>query len=109
MDISIDLRYFRQISFGNHEIEKEMFLSWKEDSFKRISDLQILLEEQNQKNIFNSVHALKTNFSMVDCYAGIKFCELLIDKIQKDEIIDSPALRELDCLINKIIESFSKI
>ena len=103
MDISIDLRYFKQISFGNLEIEMDMIESWKEDGLKRIAELEINVKSQNQKIIFDNLHALKTNFSMVNCYAGIKSCEILLDDIQKNRLIDSSNLIQLEKILKQII------
>ncbi len=101
MEISIDLKLMREIVFKDDALLKEMLDEWISDSEKKISDIRERKADENETGVFNKIHELKTNFSMVHCYTGIQFCEKLIGKIEdKNNITDS----DIDEL-NEIVKS----
>lgn len=101
MEISIDLKLMREIVFKDEALMKEMLLEWIADSNSKLEEIGIRLNEANQSSLFNKVHELKTNFSMIHCYSGIHCCEQIIQQIENNTAIKS---ENMDLLV-RVVET----
>ena len=104
MEISIDLKLMREIVFKDEALLNEMLTEWIDDSGKKIADIRQRISDENISGVFNKIHEIKTNFSMIHCYTGIQFCEKLIEKIENENSITQTDIDEL----NQIVESVNK-
>ena len=67
MEILIDLKLIREIVFRDDQLLKEMLDEWIEDSDLKMNAISELVKTNNTEKLFNKVHELKTNFSMIHC------------------------------------------
>jgi HPt (histidine-containing phosphotransfer) domain-containing protein len=100
MEISIDLKLMKEIVFRDHSLLREMLEEWISDSILKIQEIEERFNKQILSSLFNKVHELKTNFSMIHCYAGIQYCEHLIKKIE----LQQPVLHEEIEALKRIVQ-----
>ncbi|MDQ3140840.1 MAG: hypothetical protein M3Q56_01180 [Bacteroidota bacterium] len=100
MEISIDLKYLRQMAFNDENLLRELLQEWFNDVEMRIQDLSVV---QNSKtDIFKQIHELKTNFSMIQCVEAIRHCESMI----QSETLELTALKKILLNLRKITEIY---
>lgn len=89
MEISIDLKLMREIVFRDEPLLLEMVDEWIQDSDGKMDQIIKLYELNNYDKLFNKIHELKTNFSMIHCPAGIQCCERMIRSVEKQNLENS--------------------
>jgi HPt (histidine-containing phosphotransfer) domain-containing protein len=99
MEISIDLKLIREIVFKDEALLKEMLEEWITDSENKMEEIKKRWIDENFNGLFNKVHELKTNFSMIHSGEAIQFCEKLIAKIEKEHTISSSDLDDLNSIV----------
>jgi HPt (histidine-containing phosphotransfer) domain-containing protein len=102
MGISIDLKLMREIVFKDDSLLKEMLGEWIEDSDKKIAEIKERITADNKTGVFNKIHELKTNFSMIHCYTGIQCCEHLLELIEKENRIEESGINELNQIVQSV-------
>jgi HPt (histidine-containing phosphotransfer) domain-containing protein len=106
MEISIDLRMIREIVFKDDNLLKEMLIEWVSDSNDKLAEIKNRMQLQNIKGLFNKIHELKTNFTMIHCPEGIQLCEAFINKIENQSELNES---EFDSLALLILEVNNKL
>src|SRR6185436_2738361 len=109
MEISIDLKLMREIVFKDDTLLKEMLGEWIDDSENKMEEIKKRWTDENNTGLFNKIHELKTNFSMVHCGIGIQYSEKLIAKIVNQHSISSHDLVELNAIVHSVIQQLKEI
>lgn len=109
MEISIDLKLMREIVFKDEALLKEMLGEWVEDSDKKLAEIRERITADNNTGVFNKIHELKTNFSMIHCYVGIQCCEQLLLWIEKQNRIDDSDIHELYEIVQTVNSQINSI
>ncbi|MBK7357983.1 MAG: hypothetical protein IPI45_12425 [Saprospiraceae bacterium] len=99
MEILIDLKLIREIVFRDDQLLKEMLDEWIEDSDLKMNAISELVKTNNTEKLFNKVHELKTNFSMIHCPQGIQSCEQLIRFIEQEDALE---LNQLKLILSEV-------
>jgi HPt (histidine-containing phosphotransfer) domain-containing protein len=102
MELSIDLKLIREIVFKDEQLLKEMLSEWIEDSEGKLIEIKNRLEKNNRDGLFNKIHELKTNFSMIHCYTGIQYCEQLIGQLENHELIQESEIEVLNEMVKSV-------
>lgn len=92
----------REIVFKDEALLNEMLYEWIEDSESKIIEIKTRLQNKNWDGLFNKIHELKTNFSMIHCYTGIQFCEKIIGQIEKDKSMQESEMEKLIEIVKSI-------
>lgn len=108
MEISIDLKLMREIVFKDEELLKEMLSEWITDSNLKLLDIKDRFLKNKRESLFNKIHELKTNFSMINCSEGIRFSETIVKKIERDEAVELNEIEELEKMVNEVIKQLYK-
>ncbi len=102
MEILIDLKLIREIVFRDDQLLKEMLDEWIQDSNLKMNAISELLKTNNTEKLFNKIHELKTNFSMIHCPRGIQSCEQIIRFIERQEALDTLELNQLNLILSEV-------
>lgn len=102
MEILIDLKLIREIVFRDEQLLKEMLDEWMQDSDVKINSIAELIKSNNTEKLFNKVHELKTNFSMIHCPKGIQCCEKIIRIIERQDNLDASELNQLNVIVSEV-------
>lgn len=98
----------REIVFKDETLLKEMLNEWIEDSENKLIEMKIRSDENNWSGLFNKIHELKTNFSMIHCYQGIQLCEKYIGLMETENNLMKPDLLDLENLVKLAIVQIRK-
>lgn len=102
MEILIDLKLIREIVFRDEQLLKEMLEEWMNDSDVKTNSIAELIKSNNTEKLFNKVHELKTNFSMIHCPIGIQCCEQIIQLIENQNSLDASKLNQLQMIVYEV-------
>lgn len=102
MEILIDLKLIREIVFRDDQLLKEMLDEWIQDSNLKMNAISELLKTNNTEKLFNKIHELKTNFSMIHCPRGIQSCEQIIGFIERQDALDTLELNQLKLILSNV-------
>lgn len=105
MEISIDLKFLRDLSFQDEHLLEELLHEWVNDAKLKMEVIQKRIAEGDAKMIFNSLHELKTNFTMLHCGLAIRASDVLLQKLERGELISSEEIVPL----NEMLESVYRL
>ncbi len=109
MEISIDLKLMHEIVFRDNALLIEMLEEWMEDSNSKIQAIEQRFADKLWSGLFNKIHELKTNFSMIHCYAGIQCCEKSIELISIENTLQNSHIETLKEIVEKVNLEILKI
>ncbi|MBK6859314.1 MAG: hypothetical protein IPK91_11480 [Saprospiraceae bacterium] len=102
MEILIDLKLIREIVFRDDQLLKEMLDEWIQDSDLKMNAILEMVKANHTERLFNKIHELKTNFSMIHCPQGIQSCEQIIGFIERQDALDTLELNQLKLILSNV-------
>lgn len=99
----------REIVYKDEALLNEMLGEWIDDSENKMIEIKTRLLDQNWNGLFNKIHELKTNFSMIHCYTGIQCCELLIEQMENINKSSEIELDELNLIVFSVNRQLKNI
>ncbi|MBK9109850.1 MAG: hypothetical protein IPM92_16125 [Saprospiraceae bacterium] len=103
MEISIHIKFLRDLTFQDELLLQELLDEWVDDANLKMIEIQKRIGEADAKRIFNSLHELKTNFTMLRCGLAIRTSDILLHKLEQGELISFEDLNPLDEMLKAII------
>ena len=106
MEISIDLEFLREICFGNEDLLREMVEEWCSDTREKMDSIQKMHELGSGNLLFNRLHELKTNFTMIRCSHAIQASEKMLSKLENGSLLEDADIVLLESLcsdLNKVV------
>jgi len=92
----------REIVFRDDALLIEMLNEWKTDSNLKIEEIKDRYQKKNLEGLFNKIHELKTNFSMIHCAEAIRFSEAILKKIELKTGIEEDEILELETMVASV-------
>lgn len=103
MEISIDTKFLRDLTFQDESLLLELLDEWIDDANLKLMEIQKRIGEGDVKRVFNSLHELKTNFTMIHCGQAIRTSDILLKKLEQGELISHDDLDPLAEILKAII------
>ncbi|MBK8954005.1 MAG: hypothetical protein IPM34_00405 [Saprospiraceae bacterium] len=108
MEISIDTRFIKGLTFQDEKLLEEMLHEWISDARSKSDEIVKRIGEGDVRRIFNSLHELKTNFTMLHCGKAIRESDALLHKLEKGALITNEEFKPVLDMINAIVKLIEK-
>lgn len=102
MEISIDLKFLREICFGNEELLRDMAEEWCSDTIEKMESIKKMQAQGASIKLFNRLHELKTNFTMIRCPYAIQSSEKMLSKLEHGAFLHAEEIEILDNLCTEL-------
>lgn len=104
MELSIDFKFLSSIAFNDASLVNEMAEEWCEDTFYKMKEIKEGRTLLNIDQLFNRLHELKTNYTMVQCPEAIQYIGTILSHMEENGVLPENAIMRLDEISCKLIQ-----
>jgi len=98
----IDLTFLRKICYNDEALMREMMVEWMHDAREKLRVIDERHQKQDWNLLFNSVHQLKTNFTMLHCGEAIRESDRLLQLLESGFPVTKDDVRWLNDMVGRI-------
>lgn len=96
MELSIDFKFLSSIAFNDAGLMNELAEEWCEDTSHKMKEIKEGQKHLNIDQLFNRIHELKTNFTMVQSPEAIQYIGTVLNHIEQTKTLPEEATLKLD-------------